>query len=144
MKTALDAIAVDFAKQNGGKTAKISYASSAVLAKQIEQGAPADIFISADLKWMDYVDKAKLLKAGTRRNLLGNALVLIEPADGKSTLKITQGLSLLRRRSATASSRSAPSPLARPASTARRRSKNSASGKMSSRSSRRLTMFAAH
>jgi molybdate transport system substrate-binding protein len=94
MKTALDAIAADFAKQNGGKKAKISYASSAVLAKQIEQGAPADIFISADQKWMDYVDKAKLLKAGTRRNLLGNALVLIEPADGKSTLKITKGFGL--------------------------------------------------
>jgi molybdate transport system substrate-binding protein len=95
MKTALDAIAADFAKQTGA-TAKISYASSAVLAKQIEQGAPADIFISADLKWMDYLDKAKLLKAGTRRNLLGNALVLIEPADGTSDLKITKGFALAK------------------------------------------------
>ncbi len=93
MKTALDAIAADFAKQTGAQ-AKISYASSAVLAKQIEQGAPADIFISADLKWMDYLDKAKLLKPGTRRNLLGNALVLVEPADGTSDLKITKGFPL--------------------------------------------------
>lgn len=95
MKTALDAIAADFAKQTGA-TAKISYASSAVLAKQIEQGAPADIFISADLKWMDYLDKAKLLKAGTRRNLLGNALVLVEPSDGTSDLKITKGFPLAK------------------------------------------------
>jgi molybdate transport system substrate-binding protein len=87
MKTALDAIAVAW-KAQGGKPVAISYASSAVLAKQIEQAAPADVFISADLVWMDYLDKAKLLKAGTRVNLVGNALVLIEPADGKSTLKI--------------------------------------------------------
>ncbi len=73
---------------------KISYASSAVLAKQIEQGAPADIFISADLKWMDYLDKVKLLKPGTRRNLLGNALVLIAPADANATLKIAPGFPL--------------------------------------------------
>jgi molybdate transport system substrate-binding protein len=93
MKTALDAIAAEFAKKTGDAT-KISYASSAVLAKQIEQGAPADIFISADLKWMDYLDKIKLLKPGTRRNLLGNALVLVEPADATATLKITEGFPL--------------------------------------------------
>lgn len=93
MKTALDAIASDFAKKTGAMP-KISYGSSAVLAKQIEQGAPADIFISADLKWMDYLDKVKLLKPHTRRNLLGNALVLIAPADSTSTLKITNGFPL--------------------------------------------------
>jgi len=87
MKTALDAIAVAW-KAQGGKAPAISYGSSGVLAKQIEQAAPADIFISADLKWMDYLDKAKLIKEGTRSNLLGNALVLIEPADANSTLKI--------------------------------------------------------
>lgn len=94
MKTALDVIAADFTKKTGAKP-KISYASSAVLAKQIEQGAPADIFISADLKWMDYLDKAKLLKPGTRRSLLGNALVLVEPADGKSDLRIKKDFPLV-------------------------------------------------
>lgn len=93
MKTALDAIASDFTKTTGD-AAKISYASSAVLAKQIEQGAPADIFISADLKWMDYLDKVKLLRPGTRRNLLGNALVLIEPVDATARLKIAPGFPL--------------------------------------------------
>jgi molybdate transport system substrate-binding protein len=93
MKTALDAVAASW-KTQSGKTVPISYASSAVLAKQIEQGAPADIFISADLQWMDYLDKAKLLKPGTRFNLLGNALVLIEPADGTSTLKIAPNFDL--------------------------------------------------
>jgi molybdate transport system substrate-binding protein len=93
MKTALDAVAADW-KAHTGKSPSIAYASSAVLAKQIEQGAPADIYISADLKWMDYLDKAKLIKPGTRRNLLGNALVLIEPADASTDLKIAPGFDL--------------------------------------------------
>lgn len=87
MKSALDAIAVAWSAQKSRPPA-ISYASSGILAKQIEQGAPADVFISADLEWMDYLDKAKLLKPGTRRNLLGNRLVLVEPADGQTALKI--------------------------------------------------------
>jgi molybdate transport system substrate-binding protein len=93
MKTALDAIAAAWTA-NTGKTASIAYASSAVLAKQIEQGAPADIFISADLKWMDYLEKAKLIRAGTRRKLLGNKLVLIAPADADATLEIAKGFDL--------------------------------------------------
>lgn len=93
MKTALDAIAAAFAAKTGAAPA-ISYASSGVLAKQIEQGAPADIFISANVKWMDYLDKAKLLKPGTRRDLLGNALVLIEPADANTKLEIAPGFGL--------------------------------------------------
>jgi len=87
MKTALDEIAAAWKAQTG-KSPAISYASSAVLAKQIEQGAPADLFISADLVWMDYLEKAKLLKPGTRQTLLGNALVLIEPADATASIKI--------------------------------------------------------
>ena len=81
-------------RQETGAAPAISYASSGVLAKQIEQGAPADIFISANVKWMDYLDKAKLLKPGTRRNLLGNALVLIEPADANTKLEIAPGFGL--------------------------------------------------
>jgi molybdate transport system substrate-binding protein len=82
LKTALDDIAAQWQKETG-KTARISYAASGPLAKQIEAGAPADIFISADVAWVDYVAERKLIKAETRRNLLGNALVLVAPADSK-------------------------------------------------------------
>jgi molybdate transport system substrate-binding protein len=93
MKTALDAAAAAW-KADTGKTVSIAYASSATLAKQIEQGAPADIFISADLNWMDYLEKAKLTRAETRRNLLGNKLVLIEPGDADVKLEIAKGFNL--------------------------------------------------
>ena len=93
LKTALDAVAAAW-KTNSGKTATIVYASSGVLAKQIEQGAPADIFISADLKWMDYLEKAKLIRAETRRKLLGNKLVLVEPSDADTKLAIGKGFDL--------------------------------------------------
>jgi molybdate transport system substrate-binding protein len=93
VKTALDAVAAAW-KADTGKTVSIAYASSATLAKQIEQGAPADIFISADLQWMDYLEKAKLIQAGTRRNLFGNKLVLIEPRDADVKLEIAKGFDL--------------------------------------------------
>ncbi len=93
MKTALDAIAASWTSQTG-KPPSIVYGSSAVLARQIEQGAPADIFISADTNWMDYLDKAKLIRPRTRRNLLGNALVLVAPADTTVALKIEPGFDL--------------------------------------------------
>jgi len=60
-----------------------SYAASSALAKQIEAGAPADLFASADLEWMDYVAGKKLIKDDTRVNLLGNRLVLIAPKDAR-------------------------------------------------------------
>lgn len=78
LKNALDAINAQYRTETG-KTAEISYAASSTLAKQIENGAPADIFISADLKWMDYLDSRKLIDHKTRVNLLGNVLVLIAP-----------------------------------------------------------------
>jgi molybdate transport system substrate-binding protein len=80
LKTALDDIAAQWRKETG-KTARISYAASGPLARQIEAGAPADIFISADVAWMDYAAQRKLIKRETRRNLLGNALVLVAPSD---------------------------------------------------------------
>jgi molybdate transport system substrate-binding protein len=83
LKTALDDIAAAWQKETG-KSARISYAASGALARQIEAGAPADIFISADVPWMDYVADRKLIKPDTRRNLLGNALVLVVPADSKA------------------------------------------------------------
>ncbi len=61
-----------------------SFGSSGDLAKQIENGAPASIFISADVKWMDYVAKAKLIDADSRHDLLGNELVLVAPVDSAS------------------------------------------------------------
>ena len=80
--------------QASGIAVKESFAASSVLAKQIEAGAGADLFITADLAWMDYVDTRGLLKRGTRRELLGNALVLIAPADSTLQLKIAPGFKL--------------------------------------------------
>jgi molybdate transport system substrate-binding protein len=72
----------------------VSYAASSALAKQIEAGAPADLFISADLDWMDYLEQRRLIKTDTRRNLLRNRLVLIAPADSKVSVNIAPGFPL--------------------------------------------------
>ncbi|HEY8698726.1 MAG TPA: molybdate ABC transporter substrate-binding protein [Rhizomicrobium sp.] len=74
-------------QQKTGHAAAFSFAASSVLARQIENSAGADIFISADSDWMDYLDNRGLIAHGTRRNLLGNHLVLIAPAD--SAVKLT-------------------------------------------------------
>lgn len=81
LKTALDPIAAQFEAKTGNKV-QISYAGSNTLAQQIIAGAPADLFISANERWMDEVAKAGLLVAGSRQDLLGNSLVLVahEPA----------------------------------------------------------------
>lgn len=65
---------------------KASFAASSILAKQIEAGAPADIFASADKKWMDYLAERKLIDKASRRELLGNTLVLIAPASKPATV----------------------------------------------------------
>jgi molybdate transport system substrate-binding protein len=93
LKNALEGAAKAYEKQTGDKIV-ISFAGSSALAKQIEQAAPADIFISADLDWMDYVEKKKLIKEGTRFNLLGNSLVLIAPASSTTDIKIAPGFPL--------------------------------------------------
>jgi molybdate transport system substrate-binding protein len=67
---------------------RFSFASSAALARQIENGSPADIFFSADLEWMDYLQTRNLIRRDTRHDVLGNRLVLIAPADSKIQLKI--------------------------------------------------------
>jgi len=67
-------------KASGGPDVRFSFAASSALAKQIENGAPADLFASADLKWMDYVADRKLIRPETRTNLLGNSLVVIAPS----------------------------------------------------------------
>jgi len=67
---------------------RFSFAASSALARQIENGAPADVFLSADLEWMDYLQTRNLIQRDTRHDALGNRLVLIAPADSKITLKI--------------------------------------------------------
>jgi len=87
LKEALDEQSRQF-EASSGKKVVISYGASNALAKQIEAGAPADLFISADLDWMDYVDRRRLLVPATRVNLLRNTLVLIAPASSKASLTI--------------------------------------------------------
>ena len=91
LKNALDEIATTWSKDTGKPAPKISYAASSALAKQLEQGAPADLFISADLDWMDYVAGKNLIKADTRFNLLGNKIVLIAPKDSKTATLAIKG-----------------------------------------------------
>jgi len=93
MKNALDDINAAYTAKTGVKITA-SYAASSALAKQIEGGAPADVFISADLDWMDYVAKKNLIKADTRSNLLGNRIVLVAPKDKAKPVEITQGFDL--------------------------------------------------
>jgi molybdate transport system substrate-binding protein len=96
MKNALDDANAAFAKKTSIKTVA-SYAATSALMRQIEQGAPADIFASADLQWMDYGLKNKLINPNTRVNLLGNRLVLIAPKDSKiATVKLEQGFDLAK------------------------------------------------
>src|SRR6267143_2754207 len=82
MKNALDDIDAAYTAKTGVKITA-SYAASPALAKQIEQGAPADIFASADTDWMDYAIAKKNINEPTRVNLLGNSIVLIAPKDSK-------------------------------------------------------------
>ncbi|MDW9472876.1 molybdate ABC transporter substrate-binding protein [Sinorhizobium meliloti] len=93
LKNALDGINGEWLKQTG-KEAIVSYAASSALAKQIEQGAPADVFISADLAWMDYLADKKLIKADTRSNLLGNRIVLVSGKSDAPAVEIEPGLDL--------------------------------------------------
>jgi molybdate transport system substrate-binding protein len=93
LKNALDDIAGQWQRESGRKTV-ISYAASNTLIKQIEQGAPADIFISADLDWMNYGQQKGLLKPDSRSNLLGNRLVLIAPKDANVSVNIQPGFDL--------------------------------------------------
>src|SRR5262245_17066468 len=95
LKNALDAINAQWQKETG-KKATISYASSPALAKQIEQAAPAQIFISADVDWMDYLAQKNLIKPETRSNLLGNRIVLIAPKDNAQPIEVKPGFDLAK------------------------------------------------
>jgi len=93
LQTVLDAL-VEPARQSTGVRMRISYAASSALARQIENGAPAGLFISADLDWMDYLVERKLVQAASRVNLAGNRLVLIAPRSQPVTLRIAPGFPL--------------------------------------------------
>ncbi len=93
LKNALDTIAKGWEQSGSGKTT-LSFAASSAIAKQIESGAPADVFISADLKWMDWLAERKLIDAASRKNLLANTLVLIAAKDSTQSLKIEKGFKL--------------------------------------------------
>jgi molybdate transport system substrate-binding protein len=82
-------------KADTGKTAVFSFAASSALAKQIEASSGADIFVSADNDWMDYLDKKGLINDATRKTLLGNHLVLIEPANANVAVTIAPHFDLL-------------------------------------------------
>jgi len=93
LKNALDAVNAACEGQVGAR-ATISYAASSALARQIEAGAPADIFVSADLDWMAYLSERNLTKKSTETQLLGNRIVLVAPADSELSLAIGPGFDL--------------------------------------------------
>jgi molybdate transport system substrate-binding protein len=77
-----------------GQSIKFSFASSSALARQIESGGRVDVFVSADLEWMDYLQARHLIDASTRRNVVGNRLVLVAPSDSTITLKLEPNVRL--------------------------------------------------
>lgn len=93
LKNALDEASAAWSKETG-KATKISYAASPALAKQIEAGIPADLFISADIPWVDYVAERKLIKPASRFEFLGNEIVLIAGKESKIDLKIAKDFPL--------------------------------------------------
>jgi len=92
---ALNEVGAAFTKETG-VVIKPSFAASSALAKQIESGAPAEIFFPADEEWMDYLEKQQLLAPGTRHDVLANKLVLVAPADSTAKVKITTGAALVK------------------------------------------------
>lgn len=95
LKDALDDAGRAYEARTGVKV-RVSYAATSAIARQIEQGAPADIFISADSEWMDYLAQRRLIEPSSRRDLLGNRLALIAPAGSKVALRIGRGMPLGR------------------------------------------------
>ncbi|SHJ72973.1 molybdate transport system substrate-binding protein [Shimia gijangensis] len=96
LKTALDEVAVAFA-ETSNHSVTISYAGSSALARQIQLGAPADVFISANVGWMDTLEADGLIEVSTRYDLVGNRLVMIAPVDSAAPLDVTQAGALTER-----------------------------------------------
>ncbi len=95
LTNALSEISTKYEKETGIKIAH-SFAASSVLAKQIENGAPADLFISADLKWMNYLQEKSLVNKSSRKNLLANTLVLIAPKGRSFDVKFEEGFAFVK------------------------------------------------
>jgi len=92
---ALQELGADFTKSSGIPV-RFSFAASSALARQIESGAPADVFFSADIEWMDYLETRHLIQSESRHDVLGNRLVLIAPASSTIDLKIEANFDLGR------------------------------------------------
>jgi len=95
LKNALDEAVLMYQKRTGTRV-RVSYAASSALARQIEAAAPADLFISADLEWMDYLQQRGLIRPATRVNLLGNRLVLIAPSESQTSFPVDRNMPLVR------------------------------------------------
>ena len=95
LKNSLDAADALYTKRTGAAV-HAAYAASSALARQIEQGAPAEVYIAADSDWMDYAAQHQLIQTQTRRDLLTNHLALIAPADSPVRLHIAPGFPLVQ------------------------------------------------
>jgi molybdate transport system substrate-binding protein len=95
LKDVLEEVGRSFTAETG-IPARFSFAASSALARQIESGSPADVFISADQQWMDYLATRKLVRTETRVDIVSNSLVLVAPADSKLSLRITPGFELAK------------------------------------------------
>jgi len=89
LRNALDEATVKW--KSASRTAVVAYGASSALARQIENGAPAQVFISADLDWMDYLEQRSLIRKDSRRNILANSLVLVGPSDRTGPVEIKPG-----------------------------------------------------
>ena len=96
LTNAIETLGKAWGESSGGKIVG-NYAASSALARQIEQGAPIDVFLSADLEWMDYLERKGLIDSGTRNNVAANTLVLIAPADKAETVVLSKGMDLKAR-----------------------------------------------
>jgi molybdate transport system substrate-binding protein len=93
LKNVMDEVGAAFTA-SGGAPVRFSYAASSAIARQIEQGAPADVFVSADSAWMDYLQTRGLIVAGSRKDLLTNHLALIAPAESTVHLRLAKGVAI--------------------------------------------------
>ena len=93
LKNALDDVTTRYLNATG-KPVTVSYAATSALARQIEQGAPADIFFSADERWMDYVAERGLIEPDSRATLLGNRIVLVVPAASPADVAVAPGMDI--------------------------------------------------